>query len=120
MRLPRLAIDVAHDIAALIVGEFEFGILAQEDIGSMAPIAAVAAARDRGRDELGADDLVVEHEVAAEILMLVAGQHDIILEPRHARQDALARRFITRPRSEERRGGKECGSTCRSRWSPHN
>src|SRR3546814_18782938 len=21
-------------------------------------------------------------------------------------------------RSEERRGGKECGSTCRSRWSP--
>src|SRR3546814_10779494 len=87
---------------------------------SMAPIAAVAAARDRGRDELGADALVVEHEVAAEILMLVAGQHDIILEPRHARQDALARRFITRPRSEERRGGKECGSTCRSRWSPHN
>src|SRR3546814_4208851 len=22
-------------------------------------------------------------------------------------------------RSEERRGGKECASTCRSRWSPH-
>src|SRR3546814_13292564 len=22
-------------------------------------------------------------------------------------------------RSEERRGGKECGSTCRSRWPPH-
>src|SRR3546814_15776755 len=22
------------------------------------------------------------------------------------------------PRSAERRGGKECGSTCRSRWSP--
>src|SRR3546814_9747165 len=22
-------------------------------------------------------------------------------------------------RSEERRGGKECGSTCRSRWSPY-
>src|SRR3546814_16466774 len=32
--------------------------------------------------------------------MLVAGQHDIILEPRHARQDALARRFITRPAIE--------------------
>src|SRR3546814_3554059 len=92
MRLPRLAIDVAHDIAALLVGAFEFGILAPEDIGSMAPIAAVAAARDRARDELGADDLVVAHEVAAEILMLVAGQHDIILEPRPARQAALARR----------------------------
>src|SRR3546814_2338587 len=24
-----------------------------------------------------------------------------------------------RPRSEERRGGKECVSTCRSRWSPY-
>src|SRR3546814_11416950 len=25
-----------------------------------------------------------------------------------------------RPRSEERRVGKECVSTCRSRWSPYN
>src|SRR3546814_20607245 len=25
-----------------------------------------------------------------------------------------------RGRSEERRGGKECVSTCRSRWSPYN
>src|SRR3546814_921764 len=25
----------------------------------------------------------------------------------------------TRPRSEERRVGKECVSTCRSRWSPY-
>src|SRR3546814_8735100 len=25
----------------------------------------------------------------------------------------------TAPRSEERRGGKECVSTCRSRWSPY-
>src|SRR3546814_13957031 len=25
-----------------------------------------------------------------------------------------------RARSEERRVGKECGSTCRSRWSPYN
>src|SRR3546814_16845184 len=29
----------------------------------------------------------------------------------------IARRVITR--SEERRVGKECGSTCRSRWSPY-
>src|SRR3546814_13277534 len=26
---------------------------------------------------------------------------------------------IGRARSEERRGGKECGRTCRSRWSPY-
>src|SRR3546814_11015917 len=26
---------------------------------------------------------------------------------------------LLRPRSEERRGGQECVSTCRSRWSPY-
>src|SRR3546814_20355537 len=28
-------------------------------------------------------------------------------------------RYKTEPRSEERRVGKECVSTCRSRWSPN-
>src|SRR3546814_12905971 len=28
-------------------------------------------------------------------------------------------RFVTRHRSDERRVGKECVSTCRSRWSPY-
>src|SRR3546814_11909865 len=27
--------------------------------------------------------------------------------------------YVTRPRSEERRVGKECVSTCSSRWSPY-
>src|SRR3546814_10343496 len=31
----------------------------------------------------------------------------------------LAQRFLDRGRSEERRVGKECVSTCRSRWSPY-
>src|SRR3546814_14103921 len=36
-----------------------------------------------------------------------------------ARGDAVAReRAGKETRSEERRGGKECVSTCRSRWSP--
>src|SRR3546814_19647369 len=30
-----------------------------------------------------------------------------------------ARTLATHERSEERRVGKECGSTCRSRWSPY-
>src|SRR3546814_15664036 len=34
-----------------------------------------------------------------------------------ASADALAKRIVSR--SEERRVGKECVSTCRSRWSPH-
>src|SRR3546814_13997404 len=31
----------------------------------------------------------------------------------------LARQALARFRSEERRGGNECVSTCRSRWSPY-
>src|SRR3546814_9688610 len=31
----------------------------------------------------------------------------------------LALHRLLRARSEERRVGKECGSTCRSRWSPY-
>src|SRR3546814_17580866 len=33
---------------------------------------------------------------------------------------AFAMEFALRTRSEERRVGKECVSTCRSRWSPYN
>src|SRR3546814_8626219 len=36
--------------------------------------------------------------------------------------DGLSRRVVRgmkKPRSEERRVGKECVSTCRSRWSPY-
>src|SRR3546814_16218690 len=32
--------------------------------------------------------------------------------------DQVFRSQLPRPRSEERREGKECVSTCRSRWSP--
>src|SRR3546814_13118333 len=34
-------------------------------------------------------------------------------------QEAVAHRTRKRKRSEERRVGKECVSTCRSRWSPY-
>src|SRR3546814_11455038 len=39
---------------------------------------------------------------------------DELLLGSHARQDIIEKR-----RSEERRVGKECVSTCRSRWSPY-
>src|SRR3546814_18903602 len=39
------------------------------------------------------------------------------LSPHRINQVGVARVFQT-PRSEERRVGKECVSTCRSRWSP--
>src|SRR3546814_1605761 len=37
----------------------------------------------------------------------------------HAREAALSLALTEVPRSEERRVGKECVSTCRSRWSPY-
>src|SRR3546814_2913139 len=40
----------------------------------------------------------------------------------HAADEGVARqrdRIVERRRSEERRVGKECVSTCRSRWSPY-
>src|SRR3546814_18521828 len=40
----------------------------------------------------------------------------VILQPPHDGRDAL---LLRRQRSEERREGKECVSTCRSRWSPN-
>src|SRR3546814_11661462 len=43
--------------------------------------------------------------------------------PQHGMAQLLDRlgiaREAVRPRSEERRVGKECVSTCRSRWSPY-
>src|SRR3546814_3449707 len=38
---------------------------------------------------------------------------------RHARNMAIIPRRVISTRSEERRVGKECVSTCRSRWSPY-
>src|SRR3546814_5259580 len=45
---------------------------------------------------------------------VVGGGVDLAL-----RQRLLARALGDRLRSEERRVGKECVSTCRSRWSPY-
>src|SRR3546814_12296438 len=44
-------------------------------------------------------------------------QHDISFYDLRQHEGAL-RNLIIRTRSEERRGGKECVSTSRSRWSP--
>src|SRR3546814_1176364 len=50
MRPPRLVIDVADQIAALVVGDFQLGVARQPFVGALALVAAVAAAADRGAD----------------------------------------------------------------------
>src|SRR3546814_12096021 len=53
-------------------------------------------------------------------LLRIAGRQvaSYLAEARAQGALADARRFDEFHRSEERRVGKECGSTCRSRWSP--
>ena len=76
------------------------------------------------------------HVVASDLVERLAGEemgHAIVrqLPAREARfgewpegidprlTEALGRRGIVQPRSEERRVGKECLVSCRSRWSPY-
>src|SRR3546814_14754562 len=50
-----------------------------------------------------------------------AGRHALdhqAPDQQHHRQQEMQARLDRRSRSEERREGKECVSTCRSRWSP--
>src|SRR3546814_15748195 len=61
-----------------------------------------------GIGEMG-DLMLRQLRAAGLVRVLLAGQS------RHV--EAAARRMAA-SRSEERRGGKECVSTCRSRWSP--
>src|SRR3546814_10985863 len=68
---------------------------------------AVVASRLSGRVSLSA--LLRVHDLSP-----ILGAHAPV--PRPAGEEPL---LTTRtPRSEERRVGKECVSTCRSRWSP--
>src|SRR3546814_10982786 len=62
-----------------------------------------------GLCELEAEGRRIAH-LAENVGLLTRIQHKFV---KHPATDA------ERPRSEERRVGKACVSTCRSRWSPH-
>src|SRR3546814_12741583 len=78
-----------------------------------------------GKEERAA----VDARLAAEGFSAVAGDADPELGQAQYRADRLSGRLLLRraqgqadaclARSEERRVGKECVSTCRSRWSPY-
>src|SRR3546814_19535646 len=82
------------------------------------PAAAVGhffAQREDEADDRAATFPVAQNQIAAVIL------HDLLHNCEAKSSAPLARGDIGlgQARSEERRGGKECVSTCRSRWSPY-
>src|SRR3546814_9127356 len=58
-------------------------------------------------------------EVQARVALASDAELDAAVQSAKAAQPAWAAVNPQRRRSEERRVGKECGSTCRSRWSPY-
>src|SRR3546814_3109287 len=73
----------------------------------------------RGRDAAGRrlDDVV---EMQRGAVMAAVTLEGIDLRPVGVEQRQHMRHLARLLRSEERRVGKECVSTCRSRWSPYN
>src|SRR3546814_12823061 len=76
---------------------------------------------ERWRDRLLADDAAITEWVAAHPGIEVQPLRTLIRNARRERavlEAAAAENHEAGPRSEARRVGKECVSTCRSRWSP--
>src|SRR3546814_19012471 len=68
-----------------------------------------------GLAELGIDPARLVLGVATDPLMLLRAAAEIV----RCDEVGVAVIELWRQRSEERRVGKECVSTCRSRWSPY-
>src|SRR3546814_18916824 len=89
------------------------------------PVAAEARQVTRG-GIIHFEPRVGEADLVAIQLDRGAFDHPAVDEQMAARDAArdvgnidMARLVVEFPRSEERRVGKECVSTCRSRWSPY-
>src|SRR3546814_13332246 len=89
------------------------------DLALAAPVAVHIEVRDavrlRNERATGVEAGRTRFYIEADVLSLIRGAQGLTSEIRYLvdlPNDA-------RGRSEERRVGKECGSTCRSRWSPY-
>src|SRR3546814_11830140 len=78
--------------------------------------------RDRARREAAWDSLEKEFNETARVEGVIFGRvkGGFTVDLNGAVAFLPGSQVDIRPRSEERRVGKECGSTCRSRWAPYN
>src|SRR3546814_20159088 len=77
----------------------------------------------RQRDEGGGAGKAIDQRDAVEQHARGQRAEDEVLEPGLAGAQVVAAKgghHVERQRSQKRRVGKECESTCRSRWSPSN
>src|SRR3546814_3009188 len=90
-----------HTRCALVTGVQTYALPILEEIQRVVPERGVAALGKRGLRDMAPFADTRETDV------------------RNAALDALFEVYVLLDRSEERRVGKECVSTCRSRWSPY-
>src|SRR3546814_20075765 len=88
--------------------------------------AAVHRAKDRGfkriaqiagKSEFGDSVLAASYEVAKKLGLEIVAAEQFATDATNI-DTQVAKLRVDRPRSEERRVGKECVSTVRFRWSP--
>src|SRR3546814_5187764 len=127
---------IATLLTPLTVPPLAFVLLGLElDLGAMefmarlgvvvvvAVAAAVVIRRAIGRERLPCVTRHLDGAVVIVMLVFAVAIMDGVTATLMTRPGVVAfwllAAFIANPRSEERRVGKECVSTCRSRWSPY-
>src|SRR3546814_14481870 len=118
MRISDWSSDVCSSdlIDALVVGEEEFHLAHRIAAARQFAKAQHLFARgDRGPVDLGRLQLA---RVGTPVGQRLHAQRGEAAARAYLGRDALLREIVG-DRSEERRVGKECVSTCRSRWSPY-
>src|SRR3546814_15730851 len=100
----------AEGNAELLVAHFEAPELVLQHDGHLAGVALAQRVRNLAVEMIGAE---------GDVELVAAGQavlRDVDKRPAHHTAQGVFHHAI---RSEERRVGKECFSTCGSRWSPY-
>src|SRR3546814_12186194 len=108
------AVEAAGDIDTLLLDKTGTITIGDRQASAFIPVGGVAIADLAEAAWLAS--LADETPEGRSIVALAAEQHGMFR--RTAPEGAEAIPFSAQTRSEERRVGKECVLTCRSRWSP--